>query len=410
MYPISMASAPSPDEIISRFARTTAEIVSLDELRNALASKKKMVLKYGADVTATDLHIGHAVNLWMYRAMQEMGHKVVFLIGDFTTAIGDPTGRSKTRPLISEDEIAANSEEFIRQAKMVLIDDPAVLEIRRNSEWLRPMPASQLLSLMSLVTHEHLISRSMFRARIENGQPIYEHELIYPILQGYDSVALHSDMTIIGSDQLFNEMMGRTLQQHFGQHPQIILTTKITPGIDGKEKQSKSIGNYIGLRHTPRDKFGRVMSIPDALIGEYFLVYTDLSLAEIERIERSIPTAPMEAKLRLACAIVARYHGATVAEAELQWFRNTFSGRETPNDAPVVRVTAAGATAFSILRSCFRADEKSNSDLRRLFEQRAVRFDGHTVVAFDTPIAPSKDQHAVLVKVGKRNWFRVELI
>ncbi|MDP7552581.1 MAG: tyrosine--tRNA ligase, partial [Nitrospinaceae bacterium] len=238
----------SGKKLLESFARTSEEIFSLNEFEELLKSGKQIRIKYGVDVTSPFLHIGHAVNLWMMRELQELGHKVIFLIGDFTTQIGDPTGRSDTRPIILREEIEKNAEEFIRQAKMVLrFDDPNLLEVRKNSEWFSEYSLSDFLKLLAMVTHARLISRDMFQRRIEKQEDIYMHEMIYPILQGYDSYVLESDLTIIGSDQLFNEMLGRFYQQKLGQKPQVIITTKITPGIDGKAKQSKSLDNYIGL-------------------------------------------------------------------------------------------------------------------------------------------------------------------
>jgi len=207
---------------------------------------------------------------------------------------------------------------------MILIDDPNLVEIRRNSEWYDKLSAKKLLSLMSMVTHNRLMARKMFRNRIKERKEIYEHELVYPVLQGYDSVMLQDDITIIGSDQLYNEMMGRFFQEKFAQNPQIIITTKITPGIDGRDKQSKSFGNYIGLSHSPREKFGRVMSMPDNLIVEYFKVYTEVPLEKIAQMEKDLPSDPMKFKLLLAKEIVQRYHGEKIAEDEFKWFKKTF--------------------------------------------------------------------------------------
>lgn len=395
----------SVEALLNSLSRTTEEIFSLEELKAALLSGTQLVMKYGADVTAPTLHLGHAVNLWMYREMQQMGHKVVFLVGDFTTRIGDPTGKNKTRPIVPEEEIRANAEEFIAQVKMVLIDDPEVFEIRRNSEWFDRMSAAQLLSLMSTVTHDRLLSRDMFRKRIAEGSAIYEHELIYPLLQGYDSVVLNASATIIGSDQLFNEMMGRALQERYDQKPQVIITSKITPGIDGKEKQSKSLGNYIGLSHSPRDKFGRVMSIADSLIVQYLEVYTKVPLEKVREIERSLAEDPMGHKLFLAHQIVARYHGESVADAELAWFRETFSAGKTPEEIPQVRLGSSDVTVFDLLRACFTVEQKSNSELRRLLAQGAVTIEGEKATAADARVTVPPDGSTV--KVGKRNWFKV---
>lgn len=392
-------------EVIDSFSRTTEEIFSLEELKKLLSSSRQLRMKFGVDVTAPDLHIGHAVNLWMYRKLQELGHKIIFLIGDFTTQIGDPTGKSRTRPIIPPEEIKKNAEAFIKQAKIVLHDDPNLVEVRRNSEWYDKLSAKELLSLMSMVTHNRLMAREMFRKRAKEGVEIYEHELVYPILQGYDSVMLKSDLTIIGSDQLYNEMMGRFFQEKFGQRPQVIITTKITPGIDGKEKQSKSLGNYIGLAHSPREKFGRVMSMPDNLIIEYFKVYTEVPIEKIATMEKELPSDPMRFKLLLAKEIVRRYHGEKVAEEELRWFRKTFSERQIPEEAPVISLGRQSASAFEVLRKCFSPKEKSNSEIRRLIKQGAVKVDGRTIENHEEVILLPVD--GINLKVGKRNWFKI---
>jgi len=393
------------EKVIDSFSRTTEEIFSLEELRKLLSTGQQLKMKFGVDVTAPDLHIGHAVNLWMYRKLQELGHKIIFLIGDFTTQIGDPTGKSKTRPIIPLEEIRKNAEAFIKQTKMVLHDNPNLIEVRRNSEWYDKLSAKELLSLMSMVTHDRLMAREMFRKRIQEGKEIYEHELVYPVLQGYDSVMLRANLTIIGSDQLYNEMMGRFFQEKFGQTPQVIITTKITPGIDGKEKQSKSLGNYIGLAHSPREKFGRVMSMPDNLIIEYFKVYTEVPLEEIARMERDLPSDPMKFKLLLAQEIVKRYHGEKVVEEELQWFKKTFSEQQIPEDAPVISLGSESVSAFEILRKCFASQKKSNSEIRRLIRQGAVKIDGRTVESPEEVVLLPLG--GIKLKVGKRNWFKV---
>lgn len=394
---------PSSQEIIDGFSRTTEDIFSLEEFRNLLESGRQLRIKYGVDVTAPTLHLGHAVNLWMMRKLQDCGHKVIFLIGDFTTQIGDPTGKNKTRPVIPQEEIERNTEEFIEQVKNVLrFDDPSLIEIRKNSEWFGSMPTAEFLKLLSLVTHARLISRDMFQRRIENGQDIYMHEMIYPILQGYDSFVLDSDLTIIGSDQLFNEMLGRFYQEKFGQRPQTIITTKITPGIDGKEKQSKSLGNYIGLAHSPRDKFGRVMSIPDNQIVDYLKVYTEISLEEIGKIGQTLESDPMGAKKFLAREIVARYHGAGVAKEEQEWFEKTFSARQIPEDITAVEVEK-NATTFDAVFAFFSGKE-SKGRIKTLFDQGAIYRNQKKV--FDTQ---EQIIEGDIFKAGKRNWFKVRI-
>ncbi len=398
-------AAPSP-QLIERFARTTEAIVSVEEFRRLLASGRQIRIKYGVDVTAPYLHIGHAVNLWMMRQLQDLGHKVLFLIGDFTTRVGDPTGRDARRPVIPEAEIRANAEAFIAQAQMVLrFDDPDLLEIRRNSEWYEAMPAAELLRLLSMVTHARLVARDMFQDRIQAGADIHLHELVYPVLQGYDSFALASDLTIIGSDQLFNEMLGRFYQERLGQRPQVVITTTITPGLDGKAKQSKSLGNYVGLGHTPRDKFGRLMRLPDHLVGDYLTVYTDLPMAQVAAIRARVATDPLGCKLELARAVVERYHGAEVAERERRWFTETFSARQTPAEIPELLVGPGPQAAFALVRRFF-GGAKSNSEIRRLFRQGAIARDGATVADPELPLTVRDGE---VFRIGKRTWFRVRV-
>ncbi len=402
-----MSSGNAKKNLLESFARTTDEIFSLKEFEELLDSKKKIRIKYGVDVTSPFLHIGHAVNLWMMRELQDLGHKVIFLIGDFTTQIGDPTGRSNTRPIIPQAEIDANAEEFIRQAKMVLrFDDPNLLEVRRNSEWFSGYQLADFLKLLAMVTHARLISRDMFQRRIGNQEDIYMHEMIYPILQGYDSYVLESDLTIIGSDQLFNEMLGRFYQQKFGQTPQVIITTKITQGIDGKAKQSKSLDNYIGLGHSSRDKFGRCMKVPDDLIADYLKVYTKIPMDEIAGIEKEIGSDPMKWKKFLAEEIIKRYHDEASARSEREWFENTFSKKITPEDIPVLELEDSQWVAIDLLKKFFN-DSKSNSDVRRLFKQGAVSINSEKIPEFGSKMEVATGD---VVKVGKRIWFKIKIL
>ena len=308
------------------FRRTVENVVRTDELSERLASGKKLRIKYGVDVTAPFLHLGHAVNLWLMRAFQEEGHTVILLIGDFTTKIGDPTGRMDTRRAVSDEEIEKGAVEFKKQAAQILLTDPAVFEERRNSEWYDAMSTRDFVHLLGGVTHAQLVERDMFQQRLREKKEIHMHEFVYPVLQGYDSVALKSDFTIIGSDQLFNEMMGRTLQERFGQKPQVIATTRITPGIHGGPKQSKSLGNYIGLTDSPQEKFGKVMSIPDDLIVPYFEVYTERPLGDVKEKAEALSAGdanPMVFKMELASDIVERYDGADAAAEARAYFKKT---------------------------------------------------------------------------------------
>ncbi|MFI6831915.1 tyrosine--tRNA ligase [Kribbella sp. NPDC050241] len=394
-----------PTAVIDRLRRTTDSIVGEADLRERLTSGRPLRIKYGVDCTAPDLHLGHAVNLWMMRQLQDLGHQVVFLLGDLTTRVGDPTGRSETRPVLTPEEIEANATSFLEQVSLVLRTDPAVFEVRRNSEWYDGMRVAELLGLFAQVTHAQLMARDMFRERVTAGREIAVHELVYPVLQGYDSFAMQSDLTIVGTDQLFNEQLGRHFQQRLGAPPQAVITTTITPGLDGRAKQSKSLNNYVGLTDPPREKFGKLMSIPDDLVEPYARVYTELPMDTVAALGAAAahggPQA-RDAKLRLAAAVVTRYHGAGTAKAELEAFRRTFSDRNQPEDIPEIVVDSSVTTALDLLRA-IRPDD-SNSELRRLIRQGAVTIDGTRA---DDPAEAVDLGTGVVIKSGARTWHRV---
>jgi len=394
-------------DIFESFKRTTDEIFTLEEFKKQLKLKRPLRIKYGVDVTAPFLHIGHAVNLWMMRELQDLGHKVVFLIGDFTTRIGDPTGKSETRPVISDEAIEQNAKKIIEQVGLILRTEPSALEIRRNSEWYNEMTASHFISLLTMFTHSRLISRDMFQERIKNNREIYMHELVYPVLQGYDSVMIESDLTIVGTDQLFNEMMGRFLQEKFGQPPQVIITTKITPGIDGKAKQSKSLGNYIALEDSPRNKFGKIMSIPDNLIVPYLEVYTTVPLTEIKKIGQLLNEGrmnPRDPKLFLAEKIVERYHGDKIATQEREFFIKVFSEREAPSDIPEVTISEGKMEILKLLNVLL--PKASNSEYKRLISQGAVKINNESIQDFKRVVHL---QSGDIIRIGRRRWWRLKI-
>jgi len=398
------------DEIFSQvptLQRTAADVITADELRTKIASGRPLRIKYGVDVTAPFLHLGHAVNLWAMRELQQAGHKVVLLIGDFTTRIGDPTGKSATRPVIPAEQIDRDADEFIAQASRVLLTDPSVLEIRRNSQWWAPMRLESFVGLLSQVTHARLIQRDMFATRIAAGSEIHMHELLYPILQGYDSCELESDLTIVGTDQLFNELMGRFFAERLGGTPQVIVTTELTPGIDGRAKQSKSLGNYIALNDSPRDMFGKAMKLPDHLVPLYLQHYTMVPLAEITQLAAVIAAGeenPMEAKRLLGRSLVERYYSAEYAGREQEWFSRVFSGRSVPPDAPSVSIADPNCTLLELLRHCLPTT--SGTELRRLIADGSVRLDGQRKLTNPDQRHPLSSGE--VIRIGKRRWFRIE--
>lgn len=396
------------EKLLTDISRLIDEVVSVNELRSLLDSGKKLRIKYGVDCTAPFLHLGHAVNLWTMRRFQEDGHKVIFLIGNFTSKIGDPTGRSTTRKMLTDEEIAVAADEFVKQVGTVLItDDPEVFEIRHNADWFSGMPLADFIGLCSQVTTSRMLSRDMFKKRMQNDDEIYLNELLYPILQGFDSVKLESDLTIVGTDQLFNEMMGRNFQEKFGQSSQVVMTTKITKGLWGEEKQSKSIGNFVALTDSSRDKFGKIMTLDDDRIIDWMKVYTDIDLDRIAFLEQSISNGtinPRDAKIELACAIVRRYHGEEAADDERKFFLDTFSKKMFPDDAPVVAFSKGNvpSTIFELVKACH--PDFSNGQIRRLIAQGAIVLNDEKIIDPQTSISLIEGENNL--KTGKRTFFK----
>ena len=387
------------------FTRTVEDIITRDELAERLRGKKQLRVKLGIDATAPDLHIGHAVNLWKIRVLQEAGHKAVIVLGDFTTQIGDPTGKSQTRPVLPFATITKNIAALKKQIEKILLTSPHVYEMRKNSEWFGKMKTIQFLDLLTMVTHSQLIQRDMFQQRMKEGKEITMAEILYPILQGYDSVMIKSDLTIIGSDQLFNEHVGRFFQERFNQKPQVIMTHKLLPGLSGGEKMSKSLGNYIGLNDSPQDQFGKTMRVLDSLIVPYFEAYTDIPLLEIVRMKEDIDRGgnPMDTKLMLAQAIVSRYHGARVAEHEKWEFMNIFSRRHLPADIAEIALKEGTWNTVDLLVSAGLIVSKSEA--RRLLKQGAVEIDGMCMETGATQVIIKKGS---IIRVGKRKFAQVK--
>lgn len=394
-------------QVLDHLARTTEQIVGEDSFVERLGSGRPLRIKYGVDCTAPDLHLGHAVNLWLMRHLQDRGHRVIFLLGDVTTRIGDPTDRSETRPVLTREEIDRNASAYLDQVTTVLRTDDDLFEVRRNSEWLESLGVGGLLDVLALVTHGRLIARDMFAERIAAGADIAGHELIYPVLQGYDSFAMQSDLTIVGTDQLYNEMMGRHLQQKLGAEPQTVITTKITPGLDGGPKQSKSLGNYVGLTDSARDKFGKLMRLLDPLIETYATIYSELPpavVAELGRRAAEGGQSARDAKLELAEAIVARCHGAEEAARERARFLTVFSARELPDDLPELVLDHDRSTMIDLLRRA--RPDASRSELLRLIAQGGVSLNGDKITDPEaTPTIAAGD----VIKLGKRDRRRITL-
>jgi tyrosyl-tRNA synthetase len=374
----------------------------LNKLAKSEATGVPLRIKLGLDPTAPDIHIGHTVVLNKMRQLQDLGHTVIFLIGDFTSMIGDPSGRNSTRPPLTAEQIKANAETYYRQASLVL--DPAKTEIRYNSEWSDALGARGMIQLAAKYTVARMMERNDFHDRFKAGSPISVHEFLYPLMQGYDSVALKSDLELGGTDQKFNLLMGRHLQQEYGQEPQCILTMPLLEGLDGVEKMSKSKGNYIGIAEPANDMFGKLMSISDTLMWKYITLLSFRSEAEIAALRAEVEAGrnPRDAKVMLAKEITARFHSAAAADAAEQDFVNRAKGG-IPDDVPELTLGGAPLGIGALLKQAGLAP--STSEALRLIEQGGVRIDG--VVVSDKGL--KVEAGCFVVQVGKRKFARVTL-
>jgi len=374
----------------------------LKKLAKSEATGVALRIKLGLDPTAPDIHIGHTVVLNKMRQLQDLGHQVIFLIGDFTSLIGDPSGRNSTRPPLTTEQIKANADTYYRQASLVL--DPAKTEIRYNSEWSLPLGSMGMIQLAAKYTVARMMERNDFHDRFKAGTPISVHEFLYPLMQGYDSVALQSDLELGGTDQKFNLLMGRHLQTEYGQEPQCILTMPLLEGLDGVDKMSKSKNNYIGISEEPNTMFAKVLSISDTLMWRWFTLLSFKSMAEIEALKKEVQAGrnPKEAKVALAKEITTRFHGAVAAELAEQDFINRSKGG-VPDEIPEVSLSGAPLGIGALLKSAGLAP--STTEAGRLIEGGGVRVD--SVVISDKGL--KLEVGTYVVQVGKRKFARVNL-
>ena len=386
--------------------RGVEELLPQDEWAKKLARSestgKPLRIKLGLDPTAPDIHIGHTVVLNKMRQLQDLGHQVIFLIGDFTTLIGDPSGRNSTRPPLTPEQIKFNAETYYTQAAKVL--DPARTEIRYNSEWCDALGARGMIQLSAKYTVARMMERNDFHQRFTDGSSISLHEFLYPLLQGYDSVALKSDLELGGTDQKFNLLMGRHLQQEYGQEPQCVLTMPLLVGLDGVDKMSKSKNNYIGITEEPNTMFAKVLSISDTLMWDWYTLLSFKSLAEIAALKAEIAGGrnPKDAKVMLAKEITTRFHSAAAADAAEQDFTNRSKGG-VPDDIPEVALTGAPLGIGALLKQDNLAP--SGSEANRLIDGGGVRVDGNVVSDKGLKL----DAGTYVVQVGKRKFARVQL-
>jgi tyrosyl-tRNA synthetase len=395
------------DEQLAELRRGTAEIMVEQELVQRLASGRRLRIKAGFDPTAPDLHLGHTVLLNKMRQFQVLGHDVVFLIGDFTGMIGDPSGKNATRPPLTREEVETNAATYAEQVFKIL--DPEQTRVEFNSRWMGPMDAAGLISLASRHTVARMLERDDFRKRYQGGQPIAVHEFLYPLVQGYDSVALQADVELGGTDQTFNLLVGRQLQQAYGQAPQVVLTVPLLEGLDGVNKMSKSLGNYIGINEPAGQIFGKLMSVSDELMWRYFELLSFRPVAEIAAMRAEIAAGanPRDIKFRLAVELVDRFHGAGAGEREREAFIARFSQGQLPQDMPELTLGEAGE-GMGIAHVLKRAGlVESTSEALRMIRQGAVRIDGERCEDLDRLIG-SGSVH--VFQVGKRRVARVTLL
>lgn len=371
-------------------------------LKYAAANNKPLRVKLGLDPTAPDIHLGHTVVLRKMRQFQDLGHKAVLIIGDYTARVGDPTGANKTRPMLSPEQIRANAETYFRQAGKILDTSPEKLEVRYNSEWLEKLSFADVLKLAAQMTVARMMERDTFEKRYKAGVPIGVHEFMYPLMQGYDSVMIQADVELGGSDQTFNNLVGRQLQENAAQRPQIVLIMPILVGLDGVEKMSKSKGNYIGVTEGPNDMFGKVMSIPDSLMENYFTLLTDLAKSKIAEMINPAVTHPRQAKATLGKMIVSAYHGPEAGEAASAEFDRVFAQKQVPEDMPDIHAPAASMGIIDLIM--LAAFAKSKSEARRLVEQKAVTLDGTDITDVNAVV---QLKAGAVLKVGKRRFGRI---
>ncbi len=385
-------------ELIRRGAveiHTGAELEA--KVKRAVKESRPLRVKLGLDPTSPDIHLGHTVVLAKLRQFQDLGHQAVLIIGDYTAMVGDPSGQSKTRPQLTREQIEANLQTYLEQVKAVL--DVEKLEIRRNGEWLGKMGFADVLKLAGSSTVARMLERDDFSKRYAAGAPIGVHELLYPLMQAKDSVEVRADVELGGTDQTFNLLAGRDLQRDAGQEPQVTLSMPLLVGLDGVKKMSKSLGNYVGIQDPPNEKFGKLMSLPDALMKDYFTLLTALPEAEIAKL---LAGHPREAKERLGVEIVTRYHGADAARAAAEEFRKVFSQKQAPTEMPELKLAAVKITVLDLIMQAGHATSKSEA--RRLVEGGGVSLDGQKLADWKAEVEPAD---GAVLQTGKRRFAKI---
>lgn len=405
----------TPQEQLAELRKGVVDLVSeadlLKKLERSYKEKKPLSIKLGADPTRPDLHIGHTVVINKLKAFQDLGHKVNFLIGDFTSLIGDPTGKSETRPALTREEVLANGKTYALQIFKILNSEKT--EIVYNSSWIDKLSPQDIIKLTAQQTVARMLERDDFEKRYKGGVPISIHEFLYPLMQGYDSVALKSDVELGGTDQKFNLLVGRDLQRAYGQEPQCIITMPILEGLDGVQKMSKSLDNYIGVQDSPRDMFGKTMRVSDDLMIRYYELLTDISVAELERLKSEMKAGtlnPRNVKVNLAKILVNRFHGAGTGEAAEDEFNRIFVNKGVPDDMPEFVMPASKFAAeidvASLLKDCDLI--ATTSEGRRLLQQNAVEIAGNKVNSVRANFN-FKAGDEVVLKAGKKKFAKIKV-
>lgn len=397
----------SPQGVLGEIRRGTEEILLEEELRLKLEQGRSLRVKAGFDPTAPELHLGHTVLLNKLRQFQELGHEALFLIGDFTGMIGDPTGKNVTRQPLTRDEVLENARTYEEQIFKIL--DPEKTLVVFNSSWMNDMTTADLVRLASHYTVARMLERDDFYKRYQGGQPIAIHEFLYPLLQGYDSVALKADVELGGTDQKFNLLVGRDLQKVYGQEPQVIITMPILEGLDGVQKMSKSLGNYIGINDPPKEMFGKLMSISDELMWRYLELLSFRPMAEIAQWRKEVEQGvnPRDVKIKLAQELVARFHGQGAAEQAKEAFAAQFRRGALPEDIPEIRIFAEGEGVPIARLLKESALTSSTSEALRMIKQGAVRIDGERIEDQSLQLPPGITR---VVQVGKRRFARISVM
>jgi tyrosyl-tRNA synthetase len=395
-------------EQIELLKRGTVEIFTEDELAKKLtnAAKKgnRLRIKLGLDPTSADIHLGHTVVLRKMRQFQDLGHKAVLIIGDYTARIGDPSGQDTTRPMLSPQQIKKNAKTYFQQAGKILDTSKDKLEVRYNSEWLEKLTLIELIQLAAKKTVAQMLQRDSFKARLRADEDVYTHEFLYPLMQGYDSVVVKSDVELGGTDQTFNNLVGRDIQRAYGQEPQIVITMPILIGLDGKEKMSKSKGNYISVTDEPNDMFGKVMSISDQMMANYFTLLTNLSAERITELVNPDKTHPKEAKVLLAKTILIQFYDEKTAQLAATQFDKVFAQGQLPDDMPEVKISAEPIMASKLLVTSNLVP--SGSEAKRMIKQGAVEIDKNKIDDPNTLITPAD---GMIIQVGKRKFARLRI-